>query len=42
MTIPGINWLKNCLETIEEYNGLLGTRGVGFRQRKVLIEIRME
>ena len=33
-TIPGINWLKNCLETIEEYNGLLGTRGVRFSSKK--------
>ena len=33
-TIPGKNWLKNCLDTIEEYNGLLGTRGVKFSSKE--------
>ena len=36
-TIPGINWLKNCLETIEKKNGLLGTRGVRFASKKEYI-----
>jgi hypothetical protein len=29
-TFPGKNWFKNCLETLEKFNGLLGTRGVKF------------
>ena len=29
-TIPRINWFKNCVETINTYNALLGTRGVIF------------
>jgi len=29
-TIPGNNWLKNCLNTIKKKNGLLGARGVRF------------
>ena len=33
-TIPGVNWLKNCLETIQKKNGLLGTRGVRFASSK--------
>lgn len=27
-TIPGSKWIENCLNTIKEYNGLLGCRGV--------------
>lgn len=33
-TIPGTNWLKNCLETIKKKNGLLGSRGVRFASKK--------
>ena len=29
-TIAGSKWIENCLNTIEEYNGLLGTNGVIF------------
>ena len=29
-TIPGSDWLKNCLDTITETPGLLGTRGLAF------------
>lgn len=29
-TIPGKDWLKNCLKTIEKTPGLLGTRGLIF------------
>ena len=29
-TIPGCNWFKNCVETINKYNALLGTIGVIF------------
>jgi hypothetical protein len=29
-TIPGSKWLENCLDTITEHNGLLGTNGVIF------------
>jgi hypothetical protein len=36
-TIPGINWLKNCIDTIEKKNGLLGTRGVRFASKKEYI-----
>ena len=31
-TIPGINWFKNCIDTINEYNALLGTIGVIFNK----------
>jgi len=30
-TIPGKKWLENCLNTIQEYDGLLGTIGVKFQ-----------
>jgi len=30
-TIPGSRWLENCLNTIKDYNGLLGTIGVRFQ-----------
>lgn len=33
-TIPGKNWFKNCLETIEKKNGLVGARGVRFASDK--------
>lgn len=33
-TIPGINWLKNCIKTINQTNGLLGSRGVRFASKK--------
>jgi hypothetical protein len=36
-TIPGKNWLKNCINTIEKKNGLLGTRGVRFASKKEYI-----
>ena len=36
-TIPGNNWLKNCLDTLEEKQGLLGTRGVRFASDKEYI-----
>lgn len=29
-TIPGPEWLENCYETIQKYNGLLGAVGVTF------------
>ena len=29
-TIPGSKWLENCYNTIQEYDGLLGTIGVNF------------
>lgn len=29
-TIPGIKWIENCVETIQNHRGLLGTRGVIF------------
>lgn len=32
-TIPGENWLKNCIQTIEKKNGLIGTRGVRFASK---------
>lgn len=33
-TIPGKNWIKNCLQTMEESNGLLGSRGIRFASKK--------
>jgi glycosyltransferase involved in cell wall biosynthesis len=33
-TIPGENWIKNCIETIEKKNGLIGTRGVRFASKE--------
>lgn len=27
-TLPGVDWFKNCLETIEKHNGILGSAGV--------------
>jgi hypothetical protein len=30
-TIPGKKWLENCLNTIQEHDGLLGTIGVKFQ-----------
>ena len=33
-TIPGRNWLKNCLETMKSSEGLLGARGVRFGSLK--------
>ena len=33
-TIPGKNWIKNCLNTIQKYEGLLGSRGVRFASKK--------
>jgi hypothetical protein len=29
-TIPGVNWFKNCINTINKYDALLGTIGVYF------------
>ena len=31
-TIPGNNWFKNCITTINKYNALLGTIGVYFNE----------
>ena len=31
-TIPGSNWFKNCLNTINKHNALLGTVGVIFKK----------
>lgn len=31
-TIPGCNWFKNCVETINKYNALLGTIGIIFNE----------
>lgn len=36
-TFPGKNWLKNCLDTIEKKNGLLGARGVRFASNREYI-----
>ena len=36
-TIPGKNWIKNCLQTLEKQNGLLGARGVRFASKKKYI-----
>jgi hypothetical protein len=33
-TIPGKKWLENCLLTIKNHEGLLGTRGVRFMSKK--------
>lgn len=33
-TIPGTMWYENCLNTIEEYNGLLGGIGVIFNSNE--------
>ena len=30
-TIPGKEWFRNCIETIEKFNGLIGTAGVIFQ-----------
>jgi hypothetical protein len=32
-TIPGKRWLENCYDTIQEYDGLLGTIGVKFKSK---------
>lgn len=29
-TIPGEKWFENCINTLKQYNGLLGTRGLRF------------
>ena len=36
-TIPGKNWIKNCLQTLEKQNGLLGARGVRFASKKYIV-----
>ena len=33
-TIPGKMWLENCLNTIQQYNGLLGTIGIRFQTKE--------
>ena len=33
-TIPGKRWFENCINTIEKYDGLLGTRGLRFKSKK--------
>jgi len=38
-TIPGCKWLENCLNTIEEYDGLLGTIGVRFKSKTSYLPI---
>lgn len=32
-TIPGVKWLENCYNTIQSYDGLLGTIGLIFNDR---------
>ena len=32
-TIPGKKWFENCLTTMENYEGLLGTRGLRFKSK---------
>ena len=32
-TIPGKKWLENCLSTMKNHEGLLGTRGLKFRSK---------
>ena len=32
-TIPGKKWFENCLETIKQNEGLLGTRGLRFKSK---------
>lgn len=32
-TIPGKKWLENCINTINNFNGLLGTIGIIFKNR---------
>ncbi|MBL4900968.1 MAG: glycosyltransferase [Colwellia sp.] len=33
-TIPGHRWLENCIDTIKDYDGLLGTRGLRYMSSK--------
>jgi hypothetical protein len=33
-TIPGNRWFENCINTIQEHNGLLGTRGLRYMSPK--------
>lgn len=33
-TIPGNRWFENCVNTIKEYDGLLGTRGLRYLSNK--------
>jgi hypothetical protein len=33
-TIPGERWFENCINTIKEYDGLLGTRGLRYMSPK--------
>lgn len=33
-TIPGERWFENCIETIKEHDGLLGTRGLRYMSPK--------
>jgi len=30
-TIPGVKWLENCVETMKTHEGLLGTKGLVYR-----------
>ncbi len=32
-TVPGKKWFENCLNTMENYEGLLGTRGLRFKSK---------
>ena len=32
-TIPGRKWFENCLNTMENHEGLLGTRGLRFKSK---------
>lgn len=33
-TIPGPCWFENCINTIKNFNGLLGTRGIRFMSKR--------
>lgn len=40
-TIPGKNWLKNCLDHIETHEGILGTTGVQLTKKKYINHIKV-
>ena len=33
-TIPGERWFENCIDTMKNFEGLLGTRGLKFKSKK--------
>ena len=33
-TIPGKRWFENCIDTMKNFEGLLGTRGLKFKSKK--------